>query len=637
MFSKRVIVSLFVGVSLMLPGIASAAVQDPERNSTALTAWHWWHGRTEGQLNTLRKKYGERIVDIEVDSQSPLRFTAALVRNKGTYKRSWSWWFDRSEAGVKAKVKALEGRIIDLEPYTVNGHRRFAFLLVKNSGEAKKGWWWNYDLTASQVTDGINKHKIRLVDLDSYTVGVHKRRRYSYVGIKNKGADKKKWWWYPSASPTFVKARLKEHKARLIDIERPSPGKLAVIMQPNDGKYWWWAYGVDQERLTELQSTHGVRISDIESYLSNGKRRYAFIGIDDSNAETRRLRGLIEQAFDNQDAFGGKVIRGVYVKQVGGPVIANLAAHLRFQPLSTLKLLPYLIAMDRIDRGLDSLNSLLTWTQATSDDPDTDVDERYYASCLTPGSAGTQPGRAQFRAALPTMMWESHGRTLDAFLSRYGPKSITDRGHQLGLKDTEMHFGCPQGDVKAPWAANRTTLADLGKIFEGVDRGTLLNQSPGTRQLFFDNMINLDYNGLAYASPITHKTTGPINIQGLRPIVQREAGPAKQGIVEDFLKGVHERGKGGSGGPSSSEFGYSDFLHVTLPFYSGGVKVFRTFVVGWFIYKLKTPSGCPESKAGDGGTCEAIWKPETDARQKFRLEMLAKPIRMALSTWPTAP
>ena len=58
-----------------------------------MTAWHWWHGRTEGQLNTLRKKYGERIVDIEVDSQSPLRFTAALVRNKGTYKRSWSWWF----------------------------------------------------------------------------------------------------------------------------------------------------------------------------------------------------------------------------------------------------------------------------------------------------------------------------------------------------------------------------------------------------------------------------------------------------------------------------------------------------------------------------------------------------------------
>jgi hypothetical protein len=234
-------------------------------------------------------------------------------------------------------------------------------------------------------------------------------------------------------------------------------------------------------------------------------------------------------------------------------------------------------------------------------------------------------------------MWESHNRTLDAFLSRYGPDAITDRGQKLGLKDTEMHFGCPQGDVKAPWAANRSTLVDIGKIFEGVDRRTLLKQTPGTRQLFFDNMINLDYNGLSYTSPITQKTTGPINVKGLRPLVEREAGPAKQGIVEEFLEGVHERGKGGSGGPSGSEFGYSDFLHVTLPFYSGRTKVFRTFLAGWFIYKLKTPSGCPASEAGDGGACEAIWKPETDARQKLRLEMLAKPIRMALSTWPTPP
>jgi hypothetical protein len=633
--SRKAILALAIAISILLPTVAAAAVQDPERNSTAVTGWHWWHGRSEDQLNALRKKYGERIIDIEVESQSPLRFTAVLVRNKGAYKRSWSWWFGFDAAGVKTKIDDLNGRIVDLEPYTVNGQRRFAILLVHNSGEAKKGWWWNYDLTPTQVTDGINQHKIRLIDLDTYLVNGH--RRYSYVGIKNKGVDQKAWWWYRNVSPAFVEARLKEHKARLIDVERPAPGKLTVVMQRNDGKYWWWAYGLSQGRLTELFSTHGVRIADLESYVSKGKRRYAFVGIDNANAETRRLRGLIEKAFDDEDDFGDKVIRGVYVKQIGGPVIADLAAHLRFQPLSTLKLLPYLVAIDRIDRGLDSLNSLLTWTEATQDDPATDSDDRYYASCLTPGSPGTQAGRAQFRDALPTMMWESHGRTLDAFLSRYGPNSITDRGHQLGLKQTEMHFGCPQGNVKAPWAANRSTLADLGKMFEGVDQGTLLNQSPGTRQLFFDDMINLDYNGISYASPITHHTTGPINVKGLRPIVKREAGPSKQGIVEDFLKGVHERGKGGSGGPSGNEIGYSDFLHVTLPFYSGRVKVSKTFVAGWFIYKLKTPSGCPEKKAGDGGKCQAIWKPEIDAREKFRLEMLAEPIRLALKTWPTSP
>ena len=208
--------------------------------------------RTESQLNALRKKYGERIVDIEVDSQSPLRFTAALVRNKGTYKRGWSWWFGRGKAGVKAKVKALGGRIIDLEPYTVNGKSAFRFRAGQEQRRGEEGMV--VELRPDRVAgDGRDQQARDPADRPrSYKVGVHKRRRYSYVGIKNKGVDQKEWWWYPSASPAFVKAKLKEHKARLIDIERPSPGKLTVIMQPNDGKYWWWAYGVDQERLTEL-------------------------------------------------------------------------------------------------------------------------------------------------------------------------------------------------------------------------------------------------------------------------------------------------------------------------------------------------------------------------------------------------
>ena len=121
------------------------------------------------------------------------------MRNTGPYARTWSWWFDRDENGVKERVDALKSRIVDLEAYTVGGKRRFAFVMVSNTGAAAKGWWWNYDLTASQVTDDINKHKIRLIDLDSYLV--NGQRRYSYVGIKNAGVDAKSWWWYPDKDP----------------------------------------------------------------------------------------------------------------------------------------------------------------------------------------------------------------------------------------------------------------------------------------------------------------------------------------------------------------------------------------------------------------------------------------------------
>jgi hypothetical protein len=231
------------------------------------------------------------------------------------------------------------------------------------------------------------------------------------------------------------------------------------------------------------------------------------------------------------------------------------------------------------------------------------------------------------------MMWESHNRTLDALMAKYPPAVLNPRALQLGLSQTQMYFGCPQPKgPAAPWAANRSTLYDLGKIFEGVETLEFIKKD-STRQAFLGNMIKLDYEGASYSSPITGTTTGPLNNSSLRAIVQREAGPAKQAIVEEFLRHVVQRGKGGSGGPSVDEFGYSDFLYDTLPFKQNGQIVDKTFVLGWFIYKLKTPPGCPESKAADNGPCQAIWKPEIDARERFRAELHTAAIRQALATW----
>jgi hypothetical protein len=604
--------------------------QDPDRNSNTPTGWHWWKSRTADQLNAMRKK-GERIINIQRSPTDPGHFDAVLVSNTGVYQRNDGWWFDFSGDQVVAKTKEKNGRITDLKPYTVNGQRLFAFTLIRNEGEAAKGWWWNYDLTPDQITKDINTHGIRLVDLDAYLV--NGKTRYSYVGIKNEGVDKKAWWWYPNVDPQFVADRLEEHGARLIDIVVHSQGNLSVIMVKNDGAYWWWGHGRTQTRMEEILATTGSRIVDLESYVVGGERRYAFVSIDNANEESRRLRDLIYRAFSNPK-FGENVIRGFLVKQVGGSTLANIAAGLRFQPLSTLKLLPYLYTLIEVDEGKATLDdTTVSWIEATKDDAGTELDDRKYASCLQFGSANTKPGAAKLGDALPTMMWESHNRTLDAILEKYTPDKISARANQLGLTQTVMYYGCPQADKSATlWPSNRSTLYDLAKLFEGVEMLQFVAQD-STRQAFFNNMINGDYDGSSYKSPITGKTSG-WNNSFLRNLVKREAGPAKQGIVEDFLKHVVVRGKGGSGGPSSDEFGYSDFLHVTLPFKESGQVVLKSFLVGWFIYRLKTPPGCPESLANDDGVCQAIWKPERDALERFRMELHTTPIRMALATWP---
>jgi hypothetical protein len=267
------------------------------------------------------------------------------------------------------------------------------------------------------------------------------------------------------------------------------------------------------------------------------------------------------------------------------------------------------------------------------DDPNTTIDERDYASCFKQGDPNTQSDSAQFKHALPTMMWESHGRTLDAFLDLYGPNNITSRAkNEWGMPNTEMHFGCPQPNDQVPWAKNRTTLKELAAMFEGVENLEILTKE-ATRQKFFDLMINIDYDGASDTSPITGNTTGPFYNGGLKSIVEEEAGPGKLAIVNEFLSHVVIRGKGGSGGPSSNEFGYSDFLHVTVPFKVNGQIVDKTYEVGWYIYKLKAPPGCPKDDGSDSAACKALWQPEIDQRELFRKELYRAPIREALATW----
>src|SRR4029453_3234091 len=127
-----------------------------------------------------------------------------------------------------------------------------------------------------------------------------------------------------------------------------------------------------------------------------------------------------------------------------------LKGDVSFQPLSTLKLLPYLHALIEVDKGSDSLDTTtVSWVSPTVGT----AAEKNDKPCLDASAANTVTGSAPLKDALPTMMWESHNRTLDAILNKYGPANITRRAQSLGLLQTEMYFGCAQpGGPEQPWA-----------------------------------------------------------------------------------------------------------------------------------------------------------------------------------------
>jgi hypothetical protein len=396
-------------------------------------------------------------------------------------------------------------------------------------------------------------------------------------------------------------------------------GSKPCAISPQNGDIW--QYSGQGDHWQKIGGPGSMFVNAHDAVYGLGPDRSAVYEYDDANEETRRPRGLLGTAYRSEH-FGPQVICGFLVKRVGGASLAQLCANLRFQPLSILKLLPYFYAVGQIDKGNASLTSTVSWKKSSTGE----------TPCFAPAGSTITQCSAGMADALRTMMWESHGPLLEGFLELYTPEKTTEQVQALGVKETEMYFGCPQSSgALPPWFANRSTLHDVARLFEGVDSLQFFSKA-SSRETFFTHMINGDYSGVVYNSPITGNTKVWKNAF-LRDLVEREAGPGKQSIVEDFLKHVVLRRKGGSGGPSGSEFGYSDFLHVTLPFKTGSTIVLKTFVTGWFIYRLNTPAGCPESKADDNGPCEAIWQSARDNLSSFTAEIHAAPIRLALETW----
>jgi hypothetical protein len=607
----RTFVLLAIAVAVLAGAGPAAAAVDPERNSTSVTGWWWYHGVSEATVNSAASSNGARVIDIEVESTSPYTFTAAYVKNSGSYARTWWWYFGLTSAQVTQKMNAHHARIIDLERYTSGGQRRFGVVMVKNTGSAAKGWWWYYDLTSGEVSAKLDAHNARLIDLESYVVNGH--RRYSVVMIRNSGADAKAWWWYFNVSASFVTSKLSANKARLIDLDRRSNGNFDVVMQRRGSESWWWYYGKSASSVANLASQNGARIVDLEPYTSSGSKRFTVLMLNNSNAETSRLRKIMA------DGLTGSSY-GVYVKKVGGGTVAGLQQSTIFEPASTIKVVHHLYTMRRIQLGLggDTLSTPINYYVKPTDPTNKDV-------CPDPA---WETDRANLVAttlqdALTKMMQNSDNRTTRAFQVRYGYPTINAYMDAIGMTSSEFRqiLGCGfQNDLR-----NDLTLVDAGRLYEGVSNGTLLGGS--ARDSFWSIMLG-----------------GPVSATSALGLMIKDEG-AKLGKsatkVNTFIGATNTRSKGGSYdicGSSCSSYTYIRTVagRITIPFKNGAGSIVPTdYVYGRFADGLTipcTPKSSSETTAQAEARCSK-YKKANAALNKVGTEMFRTIVRAALKTW----
>jgi hypothetical protein len=252
---------------------------DAERSLTDATAWWSYHGVDATFLSNHIVNDNARIIDLKVESAAPYRFSAVLVQNTGCYAKTWWWYYDQTASQLYDLVtdSASPKRLLDLEAYTVGGQRRFAAVLVPNTGPQAKTWWYYYDVSPNFLTDRINQNNARIVDLDTYLVGG--QRYYAAVMVANQGVDAKAWEWWVDQTPAFVANKLTQDNMRLLDLEWQENGHVSVVMVPLQGEYWWWDINHDLGTLVDLALARKARILDLDSQLVGGQRMFADVQI----------------------------------------------------------------------------------------------------------------------------------------------------------------------------------------------------------------------------------------------------------------------------------------------------------------------------------------------------------------------
>jgi CubicO group peptidase (beta-lactamase class C family) len=277
----------FAAVSAAALAIASqSAAQEKvvsERTLTTKTGWSQYHNISAEQLSGFIERDNARIIDLDVNDASPLRFSATLVANSGPHASGWWWYYGLTEAQVNAKLAENTARLIDVDPYMVDGALRFAVVMKPNTGPDATGWWWYYGQTPATLSAKLDEKKARLIDLERYKD--RGETRFAAIMVSNLGPKATGWWWYHGQTAAEVTQRINTHKARLLDVERHGAGanqRFDIVLVPNTGPSaigWWWYFGVSAQDLLEMARRHGARLVDIEP-PKDGASTYAGFMID---------------------------------------------------------------------------------------------------------------------------------------------------------------------------------------------------------------------------------------------------------------------------------------------------------------------------------------------------------------------
>jgi len=555
----------------------------PAQAQTNLTTPTQWTYVTNVSVATVTGvvNSGYRIVDIEVESESPLLFSASFVRNLGDYSKGWWWLNGATSAEVDALMAQNNARLIDVEPYQTGFGLRFAAVFIANTGDDfASDHGWNYSRTASDIFawTGSNPTR-RIIDLQVYPVG--NDVRYSYIWVTNTGTHQSPWWYLIGTSMSAINNFMAQNNARLIDLERnDNGGWLTAVMVPDDGKSTYHSIGLTTPQLTQYVNQFASRIIDFERYEAPAGSRFNVImrqNVDDLSIDAN-------EAMREHIPLG--VFSGLKLQRLDGQFFSDAGIYESriFEPATLISTAHLYTALRRVFLGFEDLSSIVTvFTGLSGGCPD-----------------GTAPVNHSVSSTLGRMMETNSNVDTEAIRARYGTSNILFHAGSGGATDLKLNHvvGCFCGSPR-----NEMTLTGLAALHRSVVFGELGDW----RESFHELMLNDSDFGAG-----SFDTTAIMNAE----IAAANLGALEETAFRDGLSFAHKSGQYTCF--TAQEYHRSVGAYVRVPYRDGCDTTFREYFIGAWVNDAT--SGFAANNALGAGTA-ALW---------------THVLREALDTWESA-
>ncbi len=541
---------LQTAISTLALGAATLAMAD--RTSTDEIQQRFASNATEATMDEVIGD-GYRLIDLEITSTSPLRFGGAFVKNTGSYKKDWWWTANKSHEGMEEFIKDHNARPIDIEINTVDGKKRYAGTFIKNAGDDKVDWMAFEELDFDQLKKKQDEYDGRIIDLDVRST--KDGRRFSGVMIKNTGKFKKGHVFFSNKSASEIKKMASDNKMQLVDIERIDDDSFAGVLESNPGAPWWFLVGRTWEQLQQDQAQFNSRVIDIERVEVNGKARYDYILINNCNPLETRVGEMLRD--------GANGVRGFYLRQIGGDVLAKLLPDYRFYPASSIKMLEHMYWTYQVDKkGLAQNTNIKIYTNHTNDThPNSDT---FTLQSLIQTQQSMMFNSSNVAAnALQDAAANGDGAKGRAAIMKFA-KDI------LGLDDDiQLNHKLADGGISND-PHNMMSGRESGLMMEKAVDGSVYSANGFT--YLHDNMLNETNNsGLS---------------SGLRGVVNQEG--QKLGLsnseINDYWSRVRLMWKGGNNGTAQ----ITSVAYAALPFKSGNRIGSKRYVMCAFVEQSTT-------------------------------------------------